>query len=197
MCKAPLTLSHASVSILVPSKVTSSNLNANDHIGKYYLLNQKLLPEVPLSLGSHALWAQRTAARSCTSLQDETSATRSNAIMNRECLHTLRECLIHERLNLVPPDPSFPSPSQSTTSSPANGLKRVLLKGPMGSGKSIALASLVETARSMGWIALYLPCAANLTKGGYFSKREEGGGYDTMLSAQEILQASKPNKFLY
>jgi MoxR-like ATPase len=59
-------------------------------------------------------------------LQDEVAATRVNAIMYRKSIHTLKELL---------------SQHQS----------RLLLKGPVGTGKSLAVASLVEWARASGW----------------------------------------------
>ena len=63
-------------------------------------------------------------------LQDEVAASRAEAIMHRSSMQALRGLLL-----------------QPSSSSPT----RMLLKGPRGSGKSVALASLVEWARATGW----------------------------------------------
>eukprot|EP00879_Flechtneria_rotunda_P024773 GHRR01026283.1.p1 GENE.GHRR01026283.1~~GHRR01026283.1.p1 ORF type:complete len:312 (+),score=113.83 GHRR01026283.1:643-1578(+) len=65
---------------------------------------------------------------------------------------------------------------------------KVHLRGPAGAGKSIAVVQLVEWARSNGWLVLYVPSAAALTRGGFFYKRPDGT-YDTIISAQHILKS--------
>ncbi|WIA39381.1 hypothetical protein OEZ86_005486 [Tetradesmus obliquus] len=57
-----------------------------------------------------------------------------------------------------------------------------------GAGKSIAVVQLVEWARNNGWLALYIPAAVELTRGGFFYKRDDGT-YDTIISAQHILKS--------
>ncbi|WIA19097.1 hypothetical protein OEZ85_003745 [Tetradesmus obliquus] len=47
---------------------------------------------------------------------------------------------------------------------------------------------LVEWARNNGWLALYIPAAVELTRGGFFYKRDDGT-YDTIISAQHILKS--------
>mmetsp|Transcript_1626 Transcript_1626/g.3607 ORF Transcript_1626/g.3607 Transcript_1626/m.3607 type:complete len:643 (-) Transcript_1626:351-2279(-) len=91
---------------------------------------------------------------------------------------------------------------------------RILLEGPAGSGKSIALATMVERCRAANWLVLYVPSATALTSGGYFVPRasaatppgaqappsspnsptsatpasgRKAASYDTILSAQHIL----------
>ncbi|KIZ05799.1 hypothetical protein MNEG_2153 [Monoraphidium neglectum] len=63
------------------------------------------------------------------------------------------------------------------------------LMGPAGSGKSIALAALVERARARGELVVYVPDARALVSGGFFYKRPETGTYDTIISAQHILKS--------
>jgi len=66
---------------------------------------------------------------------------------------------------------------------------RLLIKGPGGSGKSVALVSLVERARARGELVLYVPDARALVSGGFFYKRPEDGSYDTIIAAQHVLKS--------
>lgn len=74
--------------------------------------------------------------------------------------------------------------SSSSSSEPL----AIHLRGPAGAGKSIAVVQLVEWARNNGWLALYIPAAVELTRGGFFYKRDDGT-YDTIISAQHILKS--------
>jgi small subunit ribosomal protein S29 len=118
-------------------------------------------------------------------------SARPPALMYRRCVHDLRQALEQ-----------------------GSGPSRLLLDGPAGCGKSLALAALVEWARQQqqpggggeataaasasasaaaaGWVALYVPSAAALTSGGFFEPRagDEEGTYDTLLSAQAVLRGA-------
>ena len=65
-------------------------------------------------------------------MQDEVAATRSQAVMYRESIHALKGLLLDD-------------------SSGGTAAAKVLLKGPTGTGKSVALAAIVEWARACGW----------------------------------------------
>ncbi len=71
-------------------------------------------------------------------MQDEAAHSRSNSILYRHCIHSLHQKAAEQRQ------------------------KRVHLMGPRGCGKSIALASLVDWARSQGWLV-----SAPLTRARY------------------------------
>jgi hypothetical protein len=90
------------------------------------------------------------------------------------------------------PLPSTDADADAGAGSGASGTLRpvrVLLRGPAGSGKSIALAALVERARARGELVVYVPDARALVSGGFFYKRPETGTYDTIISAQHILKS--------
>lgn len=64
----------------------------------------------------------------CFLVQDETAYSHSNEILYRGCIHSLHQKAARQQQ------------------------KRVYLTGPRGCGKSIALVSLVDWARSQGWL---------------------------------------------
>jgi small subunit ribosomal protein S29 len=127
--------------------------------------------------------AGTAAAAAARSGGGVTSLARAPALMYRRCIHDLRQALEQ-----------------------GAGPSRLLLDGPAGCGKSLALAALVEWARQQqpgagagasdadgdgrGWVALYVPSAAALTSGGFFERRPDDGTYDTLLSAQAVLRGA-------
>ncbi|TMW98575.1 hypothetical protein EJD97_003844 [Solanum chilense] len=66
--------------------------------------------------------------------------------------------------------------------------KQVVLDGPASSGKSIALAMLVNWARDEGWLVLYVPKGREWTHGGFFYKNPKTGLWDTPVQAANVLQ---------
>lgn len=80
---------------------------------------------------------------------------------------------------------------------------RIWIDGKRGSGKSFALLSLVEWARSNQWysfmanivsggdfrLVLYLPTASAFLSDSFFTKRGENEMYDTMGAAKDILRS--------
>jgi small subunit ribosomal protein S29 len=78
--------------------------------------------------------------------QDEFDVTESEMLMYRRCMHQM---------------------VSHVAQSAGSGL-RLWIDGPVGSGKSIALASLVGWARASGWLALYVPSADALMHGGFY-----------------------------
>lgn len=92
-----------------------------------------LLPIVP---PKQAFYSPRPAKQQrdggCRALQAEFNLTRSSSLMWRRATHELQAALSS---GVVP---------------------RVYLQGPAGSGKSIAVAQMVEWARSSGWCVGWL-----------------------------------------
>lgn len=66
----------------------------------------------------------------------------------------------------------------------------LFLDGWAGSGKSVALYSLVAWARQQGHVALYIPSAFSLVQNGTFSRGEDGL-WDTPEAARWILSSLK------
>lgn len=64
-----------------------------------------------------------------------------------------------------------------------------MLDGPVSSGKSIALAMLVQWAREEGWLVLYVPSGKEWTHGGFFYKHPLTGLWDTPVQAENVLKA--------
>ncbi|MEW5309713.1 MAG: hypothetical protein WDW38_001577 [Sanguina aurantia] len=142
---------------------------STEHIGSYYTLQSSLIPEAFKAFHA-SFYAPRDAGSErsggCSALQAELALTNGvQRLMYRRATRELVGMLQHE------------------------GLPRVLLEGPVGSGKSIALLSLVEWARASGWMVMYVPTATMLTRGGLFVRREDGIMYDTIISAQHILKS--------
>lgn len=67
--------------------------------------------------------------------------------------------------------------------------KQIVLDGPVGCGKSIALAMLVKWARDEGWLVFYVPNGREWTHGGVFYKNPQTGFWDTPVQASNALQA--------
>uniref|UniRef100_A0A7N0VHU9 Small ribosomal subunit protein mS29 n=1 Tax=Kalanchoe fedtschenkoi TaxID=63787 RepID=A0A7N0VHU9_KALFE len=80
-----------------------------------------------------------------------------------------------------------PTMSQSYGKSPKLQ-KQIVLDGPRSSGKSIALAMLVQWAREEGWLVLYVPQGKSWSHGGFFYKNPNTGLWDTPVQATNILQ---------
>ncbi|GAX75551.1 hypothetical protein CEUSTIGMA_g2994.t1 [Chlamydomonas eustigma] len=139
------------------------------HVGNYYKLQRSLISETlhEGNAGSKGGLSRSPATHSA--LQVECNATGVPAVMYRNCMKDLRNAIRSQQEE-------------------GRG-SQVLLKGPPGTGKSVALASLVEWARASGWIAMYIPSATELTRGGYFLRRESSGQFDTINSAQQILRS--------
>ena len=49
--------------------------------------------------------------------------------------------------------------------------QRIIIDGPSGSGKSVALAALVAQRRSAGTLVVYIPSAFALTQDAFFSRQ--------------------------
>jgi len=66
--------------------------------------------------------------------------------------------------------------------------KHILLDGPVGSGKSVALAMLVQWARARGWLVFYIPSGKGWTHGSLYYRNEETGLVETPVTAQMALE---------
>ncbi|CAM6020562.1 unnamed protein product [Sphagnum balticum] len=66
--------------------------------------------------------------------------------------------------------------------------RKYILDGPVGSGKSVALATLVHWARVQGWLVFYIPSAKDWTQGSFYYRNEETGLVDTPVTAQTALE---------
>lgn len=66
--------------------------------------------------------------------------------------------------------------------------RQIVLDGLPGSGKSVALAMLVQWARSEGWLVFYVPSAKQWTHGGLYYKNKLTGLWDTPLAAISVLE---------
>ncbi|KAL3151146.1 hypothetical protein ABBQ38_013010 [Trebouxia sp. C0009 RCD-2024] len=132
--------------------------------GLYYPLNAALMPEAFQDFYKGTI----SEKGGCKGLQDEAAYAKSNLILYRDCIHSLHKKAAEQRH------------------------KRVHLTGPRGCGKSIALVSLVDWARSHGWLVLYVPSAQQLIDGGTFQKGE-GGLWDTPEVARELLRSMVTN----
>ena len=67
------------------------------------------------------------------------------------------------------------------------GGTQLLVTGPPRSGKSVALASTVASARAAGWTVVYVPAPATLLTGGAYAWNEGAGGWDTPVPARALL----------
>lgn len=103
---------------------------SSSSLGQYYQLDARLLPEAARSYAG-AFYSPRDTGHErkggCKALQQELEATGSYSVMYRPAMHALFEAVLSREH------------------------PRILLTGPAGSGKSIALVSLVEWARQQGW----------------------------------------------
>ncbi|EFJ52077.1 hypothetical protein VOLCADRAFT_116092 [Volvox carteri f. nagariensis] len=109
-------------------RIRSKELSAAS-VGAYYSLDPAVLPEAG-QVYAGAFYAPREPGHErhggCKALQQEVSLTGTHSIMYRPVMHNLFNALgAHDRHH-----------------------QRLLLSGPAGSGKSIALVGLVEWARS-------------------------------------------------
>ncbi|XP_002986606.2 uncharacterized protein LOC9659848 [Selaginella moellendorffii] len=68
------------------------------------------------------------------------------------------------------------------------GSKHHILDGPVGCGKSFALAVIVQWARAQGWLVFYVPRGQEWTRGGYYYLNELTGLWDTPIQAQKVLR---------
>ncbi|GBG85838.1 hypothetical protein CBR_g40648 [Chara braunii] len=66
--------------------------------------------------------------------------------------------------------------------------RNFLLDGPVGSGKSVALATAVHWARASGWLVFYVPSGRDWIKGGFFQKHAQTNLWDTPVAAKNALQ---------
>ncbi|GIL42680.1 hypothetical protein Vafri_615 [Volvox africanus] len=151
--------------------VGSKELSAAS-VGAYYSLDRALLQEASRPYAG-AFYSPREPGHErrggCKALQEETAATGRNTVMYRPVMHTLFSAV--------------GANSQTNTNH-----QRLLLTGPAGAGKSIALVSLVEWARQQGWLVMYVPSCAALVQGGYFARRGSSRRWDTLTSAQQLLK---------
>lgn len=125
------------------SITNSKQLNASS-VGAYYSLDKALVPEAGRSYAG-AFYSPREAGHErrggCKALQQEVQATGVDSVMYRPVMHALFGSVAACR------SPAIPTPNFT----PDLTRQRLLLTGPTGAGKSIALAGLVEWARQQGW----------------------------------------------
>ena len=138
-------------------------LTAED-AGKYYDLGKARIPEAFNAF--YALAASRGESLQlrggCKGLEDELATSRTDEIMHRACMHRLRE-LVQSRRK-----------------------PQIYLDGPVSSGKSLALAALVDWARAEGWLVMYLPAATSLLHGGLFKRRAPAVGECLLLGTVAV-----------
>ncbi|DBA84532.1 hypothetical protein WJX77_012040 [Trebouxia sp. C0004] len=148
---------------LYSAKTAAKDLTQED-VSLYYRLNAQAVPE------AFPDFYQGTLAEGggCKALQEEASYTGTSLIQYRESIR-----LLHLKAE-----------SRSQT--------HIYLDGPAGCGKSIALVSLVDWARSQGWLVLYVPSAQTLIEGGLFHKGEDGL-WETPEVAEALLQSMVTN----
>lgn len=109
--------------------VTSSALN-HSLVGHYYSFNPALVPEAfqPFHQSFYAPRPNNLKRKGgCRSLQAEFKSSGSSHLMYRRCMHEISEAVA------------------------SGDVPHILLRGPAGCGKSIALVALVEWARAQGW----------------------------------------------
>lgn len=100
----------------------------------------------------------------CKAVQAEWEFSGRRSLMARECMQQLA-AVVQERTR-----------------------RQLYLDGWAGSGKSVALYSLVAWARAQGWLALYLPSAFSLVQTGTFTRGEDGL-WDTPEAARWLLSS--------
>ena len=116
----------------------------------------RTIPEADRFMGWRVPLGTRTAHAPCRPeahrwrpAQRQFDATGSNEVLYRQAMHSL----------------------QAAASSPTGGAPaRVLLDGPSGSGKSVALAAQAARARAGGAVVLYVPSAFALIQDAFFSR---------------------------
>lgn len=145
---------------------------ASPNVGDYYPFSSSLVPEAFRSF-HQAFYPPRPAhlqrRGGCRGLQAEFAASGSSHLMWRRCMQDLSSFL-------------------AASAQDPNQIRRALLGGPSGTGKSVAVAALVEQARTCGEVVVYVPDATALVSGGFFYRREDGT-FDTIISAQHILKS--------
>ena len=164
---------------VVADAAGSADLTAAD-VGLYYPFDAARVPEAfaPFHQAFYPPRPQHLQRRGgCRGLQAEFAATGTRHLMWRDALQRLAERL----------DAALTQPEGGGSGGAA---ARLLLRGARGSGKSVALAALVERARARGEVAIYVPDAAGLVRGGFFEKRQEDGTYDTIIAAQHVLKSA-------
>lgn len=147
------------------------------HTGCYYPVNHQRFPEAFQDF--HQLFygpRKRPRQGGCIGLQEEFAASRSQHLMYRQSMHNLFLALTLD----------VQQPLGGREGKP---MTHFLVDGPVGAGKSIALAALVERMRSHGWLVMYIPSARALVEGGFFKKRPEVHLWDTVISAQHVLKS--------
>eukprot|EP00208_Stichococcus_sp_RCC1054_P007658 CAMPEP_0206139160 /NCGR_PEP_ID=MMETSP1473-20131121/4879_1 /ASSEMBLY_ACC=CAM_ASM_001109 /TAXON_ID=1461547 /ORGANISM="Stichococcus sp, Strain RCC1054" /LENGTH=486 /DNA_ID=CAMNT_0053532819 /DNA_START=163 /DNA_END=1620 /DNA_ORIENTATION=- len=65
---------------------------------------------------------------------------------------------------------------------------QLMLDGPVGSGKSVALASIAAWGREAGYIVVYVPSASIFMSGGFYLKNESNGMWSTPESARLLMR---------
>ena len=99
---------------------------------------------------THAPW--RAELLLCLPMQRQFEATGSNEVLYRQAMHDLQES------------------ASSSSAAEQEAPRRVLLDGPSGSGKSVAVAAQVARARAGGAVVLYVPSAFALIQDAFFSR---------------------------
>nr|8A22_Bw Chain Bw, mS29 [Polytomella magna]8APN_Bw Chain Bw, mS29 [Polytomella magna] len=138
-----------------------------EHIGNYYKVTTERVPEGFMPF-HQAFYAKPDAGQErkggCRGIQHEFDISGHHNVMLRSSTLELFDLIKEGDKN------------------------RILLSGPTGTGKSVALFSLVEWARQQDWIVLYIPSAFTLTRGGFFYRRPGTDLFDTLTSAQHLLK---------
>jgi hypothetical protein len=138
----------------------SSALSA-EHIGNYYALQPQLLPEAfqPLHNAFYSPPLKRDAPKGeaqqlprkggCAGLQQEVQAA--------NCMLASSKPTAHASITALPGSPTvmwraaIAELSDRLLGGGQQAAQSVLLRGASGSGKSVAVAALVEQARANGW----------------------------------------------
>lgn len=114
--------------LILPVGVTAAHLSPS-HFGQYFRLHEKLVPEAYKPFHQSFLPTRDPGSEhkgGCQALQKEVALSGKACLMHRPATQALFGLL--------------EGPQQ-----------RVYMDGPSGSGKSMALYSLVERARGTGW----------------------------------------------
>ncbi|KAG0595047.1 hypothetical protein M758_UG134400 [Ceratodon purpureus] len=112
----------------------------------------------------------------------EFEVTKANSLLIRP--KVLHLCNFLERH--VTGKDAFNLPAEGAN--PTKAKKHILLDGPEGSGKSVAMAMLVQWARARGWLVFYIPSGRGWTYGSLYYRNEETGLVETPVTAQMALE---------
>uniref|UniRef100_A0A1D2A603 Small ribosomal subunit protein mS29 n=3 Tax=Auxenochlorella protothecoides TaxID=3075 RepID=A0A1D2A603_AUXPR len=134
---------------------------------RYFSIDPRAVPEAQADFYEEAYLKKEGLTQpnyGCTGVQRELASSGHSMLQHRPVIKTLLE---H---------------AQSLRK------RRISLQGWTGSGKSVALYSLVAWARANDWVALYVPSAFSMVQGGTFNRGEDGL-FDMPQAARYILQS--------